>query len=820
MKKAATHFEDFFDAVVFLTWSNWKTEPRSNRYHYATRFANRLPTYFFQPNLMDAEIVEEDSGVTGLTIVNCSGTFDDEQSNAIKVYLRKAGVKRPLLWVYNFQFESFLHTSSEWFSVFHATEDFTVRDLTYFTEDQRRQMTRVVPMCDLLVAVSESVRQNYVDRLELKIPAITLANGCDYQFWVMHRAFEFSPGDDGSRVALYQGGVNSRLDFDLLEQLVANMQDWVFSFCGQADERPHMAEEMSGWSRILQMPNVRYHGEVSPDQIAALSKQAVVGLIPFKDVDTIRISLPLKAYEYTACGLPVVSVPIRALEMDPDNFSIAHNAAEFEDAIRALAPTREDPSKVSQRLDSAYKMGYDFRFRELESEVSGLMDSKLRKNKCLNVLMLHDDAFAHIKTIQEHLRAFRTHSRHNYYFLPSSDNPAWKFFEDYRSGGPKSWPQAWDFSVYDAIVWHYGMTAALPDFFSSIVGEKLSQYDGLKILFVQDEYESTHVIWDWIRKTGIHLVMTCVPPQGISYAYPPEHAKGVEFIQTLTGFVPEDEGLDRYIVPMSHRAIRIGYRGRILPFHYGSLGYEKFEIGVKLKELADVRNVAIDIEVDDHKRIYGDSWYHFLGSVRATLGTESGSNVFDFDGTLKPHALAARESGRDFQSYFQEHLKHREGHIHMNQISPKIFESIRLKTALICFEGEYSGVIKPNQHYIPLARDFSNADEVFEKLEDLCYLEELTERAYQDIILSDRYSYRQFVAAFDTIVEQRVKNDAKYEIFSVPIALRKRGEESLKVIVRATPLEYILTDGVLRRPFERRDIEAAMTQGHKEDGVH
>ena len=236
-----------------------------------------------------------------------------------------------------------------------------------------------------------------------------------------------------------------------------------------------------------------------------------------------------------------------------------------------------------------------------------------------------------------------------------------------------------------------------------------------------------------------------------------------------------------------------------------------------LKELAASRNITVDIEVDDNKRIYGDSWYRFLGSVRATLGTESGSNVFDFDGTLKPHAIAARESGRDFQSYFQEHLKRREGHIHMNQISPKIFESIRLKTALVCFEGEYSGAIKPNLHYIPLAKDFSNADEVFAKLEDVSYLEELTERAYHDIILSDRYSYRQFVSAFDAIVEQRVKNDAKYEIFSVPVALRKRGEDSLITIFRAEPLEYILTDGVLRRPFERREFEAAMLKVHQND---
>ena len=55
----------------------------------------------------------------------------------------------------------------------------------------------------------------------------------------------------------------------------------------------------------------------------------------------------------------------------------------------------------------------------------------------------------------------------------------------------------------------------------------------------------------------------------------------------------------------------------------------------------------------------------------------------------------------------------------MNQISPKIFEAIRLRTALILFDGSYSDVVKPDAHYIVLKKDYSNIDEVFERLEDI-----------------------------------------------------------------------------------------------------
>ena len=81
----------------------------------------------------------------------------------------------------------------------------------------------------------------------------------------------------------------------------------------------------------------------------------------------------------------------------------------------------------------------------------------------------------------------------------------------------------------------------------------------------------------------------------------------------------------------------------------------------------------------------------------------------------------------------------------MNQVSPKIFEAIRLRTALILFEGSYSGVIAPHVHYMPLKKDYSNIDDIFGKLQDIAYLKQLTDRAYTDIISSGEYSYRRFV---------------------------------------------------------------------------
>src|SRR6185312_7141409 len=42
--------DDAIDSVVMVTSSDWKTEPRSNRYHFATRFARCVPVFFVQPD--------------------------------------------------------------------------------------------------------------------------------------------------------------------------------------------------------------------------------------------------------------------------------------------------------------------------------------------------------------------------------------------------------------------------------------------------------------------------------------------------------------------------------------------------------------------------------------------------------------------------------------------------------------------------------------------------------------------------------------------------------------------------------------------------
>lgn len=742
-----------FDAVVMLTWSNWHTEPRSNRYHYATRFAREVPVIFIQPDLEDDTSRTERLADHNITILHVSRHYTAKQTREMMQAIEALGVRRPLLWIYNVYFEHYIRRAYAPMRIYHATEDYLspMETLSVAGADVQAPLKRVLQDIDLLVSVSDGVARSYEAYGGYNGPSIVLRNGCDFEFWRDSHAADYGPPEDGASVAFFQGGINSRLDYELLLSLAQQMPDWQFWFCGKAIDAP------DEWKKLKQQGNVRDFGLLSPERIAELSKQALVGIIPFKQDSLMRRSLPLKAYEYVACGLPVVSIPIDELAAEPHLFQFATTADEFASAIKKQASTRTDAAKIEERVAAASEQSYDNRFARLKQEVGAALYARQGLQPRGNLLVLYDDRSLHVRTIEEHLVAFRSYSRHNVCFLPATG-----FIHGLDDSATPV-----DFSAFDAVAIHYSIRLSISDHLSRAIASAVTAYQGPKLLFIQDEYDATETARQWIEQLGIDAVFTTVPLDSIDAVYPNTRFPNVDFVPTLTGYVPEDKAIDSFARPLEDRHLLIGYRGRRLPHHYGDLGQEKLNIGIEVKRLAEAGSLPVDIEVDDTRRIYGNDWYRFLSSCRATLGTESGSNVFDFDGSLaKKSAEFADIPYEDFKARF---LMEHEGKVRMNQISPKIFEAIRLRTALVLFEGGYSGVVQANRHYIPLKKDYSNFDEVVEKLQDLSYLHDMTNRAYREIIESGRYSYASFMRDVDAYLGKRFGGRTKGELIMSPV---------------------------------------------------
>lgn len=316
-----------------------------------------------------------------------------------------------------------------------------------------------------------------------------------------------------------------------------------------------------------------------------------------------------------------------------------------------------------------------------------------------------------------------------------------------------------DLNDFDAILHSYCARLCFSGYVSSNYLNALKRFRGVKILAIQDEYDRTDIARQAICDLRFDVVLTCVPQESVDFVYPREMLPDTEFVTVLTGYVPSwlSERL-RPSMPLAQRPITIGYRGRELPAYYGRLGQDKIEIGRRMREICISRGIRHDIEISEDSRIYGDAWYEFLGNCRVTLGTESGSNVFDFDGSLQKSYETLRKKRGIGPSYeeFRRYTDRLEDNISMGQVSPRLFEAAAVGTPMVLFSGRYSGIVVPGKHYIELRKDFSNIDSVLEQVEDIGSLTAIAERAYRDLIKSGRYDYRHFVEMVDGIIDRKL----------------------------------------------------------------
>jgi len=379
----------YFDSVVMLTWSNWRQEPRSNRYHYARMLSCHLPVIFVQPDMLQQTYCFEPTELQDVTILHLNEFYGKTQSDILKSALREKGIIRPLLWIYNFRFLDFIRSQYSPLKVYHATEDYFSKDIFTLDPSIIETLKKVLQDTDLLLCVSAGVQDSYQQQGGYAGPSYIITNGCDYDFWAKEEADH--PVEHMKNIMIYQGGMNVLLDLGLLHELASLMPEWELQLCGHVDTAARFPGDE--WESLQQLPNVVYLGELQPEELRSVLYQATVGLIPFQQNEYIfEKSFPLKAFEYVACGLPVVSVPIKSLLPFSNIFSFAQTAEEFANQTRKAGSSRFDKELIQLRRQEARKKDYLHNFTPFLAELERNVEARRTEhsNRPLNILILYD----------------------------------------------------------------------------------------------------------------------------------------------------------------------------------------------------------------------------------------------------------------------------------------------------------------------------------------------------------------------------------------------------------------------------------------------
>lgn len=348
-----------FDCIVMLTSSDWFSELRSNRYHYAVRFAQHCPVIFVQPDKKGKGYEIESTEVPQVWVLHVSNCFDKNQIKVIESILTQKQLQQPIFWVYNANFAGYLYQrvsqNKKQLIIFHATEDYFSPDSPIRYKLGMGLYSRLLvclKMTDLLIAVSLGVEQSYRTLGHYQGKSLLVTNGCDDLFYAQGHTEKQS-----ERIAFYQGNIFNKLDYDLLIYLAKNLTQWIFIFCG-----PVLFNEPK-WQALLTYSNVKYIGVLSPETLRQQTYRATVGLIPFQqEAWLVKKSFPLKAFEYLACGLPVVSITIDSLKEFSDVFFFADTFEDFQQAILDAENQRWDKHAILQRQKSAKNQSYDRKF--------------------------------------------------------------------------------------------------------------------------------------------------------------------------------------------------------------------------------------------------------------------------------------------------------------------------------------------------------------------------------------------------------------------------------------------------------------------------
>lgn len=133
--------------------------------------------------------------------------------------------------------------------------------------------------------------------------------------------------EDTSALSLIYWGYlqGAWFDWDLLVKISLARPEWTIHLYGAPPvKRPPLA-------------NVMFHGEANAAWLSRLSAAGDVALIPFISSPAIDAVDPIKAYEYTACGLPIVSCHMPALDDWPGVTQAPGIASIWVDAIERSA---------------------------------------------------------------------------------------------------------------------------------------------------------------------------------------------------------------------------------------------------------------------------------------------------------------------------------------------------------------------------------------------------------------------------------------------------------------------------------------------------
>ena len=160
-------------------------------------------------------------------------------------------------------------------------------------------------------------------------------------------------------IVMYIGSIDTRLDFNLIENTVYELKNLKFIFIGDIKRQVKI-----NFKKIKNYKNVFHISSISYNQIGKYLSYAKVCMIPFKKNNLSKFILPNKIFEYSILGKPFILTDFNSELKDLNsNFLIAKNQTQFSKLIldQIKNPTNNEQLKIFASNYEWKKISFKYR---------------------------------------------------------------------------------------------------------------------------------------------------------------------------------------------------------------------------------------------------------------------------------------------------------------------------------------------------------------------------------------------------------------------------------------------------------------------------
>ena len=293
----------------------------------------------------------------------------------IKKWIKKLEMEENLvLYHWNWMFADFIGKVGEKYNIYQCRDahdkhmHFTKNSYgNYILKNEQKMFDNGISRT---YVISSSLKEELIMRYGADCDIEVLPNAVEYDFF---RDTITRDGDKKYPVLdeienpkiIYCGGINERLDMQLIYELAEKNRDWFFMFYGETSIPIKSNIE-----------NVKFLGRIDKSDIPAVMSKCNVGIMNYVISDFTNFIDPLKMTEYLAAGLPVVSSSINSAKVfnhQNDNILLlADSMQEWQEAIEKAIVLKNDNDYIKKALLIAEKNSIESKCKKIKNYIDAL----------------------------------------------------------------------------------------------------------------------------------------------------------------------------------------------------------------------------------------------------------------------------------------------------------------------------------------------------------------------------------------------------------------------------------------------------------------